>query len=102
MEVGIDRCTLAKVTKDLNLGRIGEGTTEIMPLLDLWKFLIFDYIQADRQTDTQVIFRQRMSSIKCCYPSKVVFRQRSSSFKGRLLSYVVFRQRSFLPKVVFC
>ena len=59
----------------------------------------------------KVVFRQRMSSVKGCLPSrsssikrlcsvkgrppsKVVFRQRASSVKGCLHSKVVFRQKS--------
>ena len=43
---------------------------------------------------SKVVFRQRSSFVKSCLPSKVLFRQRSSSVKGRLPSKVVFRQRS--------
>ena len=47
MGVGLDWCTQAQVTKVSNFGRISEGTTEIMPVLDLWQFWFFDYKHTD-------------------------------------------------------
>ena len=43
---------------------------------------------------SNVVFRQRSSSIKGRLLSKVVFRQRLSSVKGHLLSKVIFHRRS--------
>ena len=50
---GLGRVTLTLVTKVLNLCHIGKRIAEIMPVLPIWKFWIFDY----RQTLKNLIIR---------------------------------------------
>ena len=55
--LGLDWIAQAQVPKVSNMGLISEGTTEIKPVLDLWKFWIFDYTQTDRQTLANFIIK---------------------------------------------
>merc|ERR1712208_67800 len=70
------------------------------------KVVFRQMLSSVKRLSSNVVFRQRSSSIKCRLLSKVVFRQRSSSVKAHLPSNVVFRQRSssvtgHLPSNVF-
>ena len=60
-----------------------------------------DNLYAKGRLPSEVIFHQRLSSIKGCLPSMAISYQRSSSIKGRLPSKVVIRVRSSSIKGCF-